>query len=238
MFIALLIAGVTAMSAQPKIEVCNGTDTQDWKTVTPKDEPLKANVPIKNIGNETLIITEIKAGCGCTTARLDEIQDTLKPGESTNLPVTLRIGGATGDLTKTVRITSNDPNSKDKILFLKANIFHPIQMTPSYFAFNEMKVGSEASSAVKIKNNTDKNLTLSEIVMTPSNVDISLKKDRILKPGEEVEVTAKVKPDKSGYFNCTLKMKTSSKDYPELVISGYGKVNESPIFNSEDPNKK
>jgi len=239
-FLAVIAMMVYVSNSQPKIEIQGGTDTYDWKTVTPKDDPLKANVTIKNVGNEKLIINEVKAGCGCTTARLDEIKANLEPGESTTLPVTLRLGATQGDLTKTVRVSSNDPAAKDKMLYLKAKVFHPISITPTYFTFNEMKVGSEVTSSVKIKNNTDKNVTLSNFEITPDNVIVNynMKSTKVLKPNDEIEVTAKYKADKVGYFNCTLKVKTTSTDVPELVVSGYGQVKESPIFNSADPAKK
>ena len=226
-------------NAQPKIEIEGGTDTYDWKTVTPKDDPLKASVKIKNIGKDSLRINEVKAGCGCTTARLDEIIAVLGPGESTTLPVTLRLGSTQGDLTKTVRISSNDSTAKDKILYLKAKVFHPISINPQYFTFNEMKVGSEVVSSVKIKNNTDKSLTLSNFEITPDNVFVNynMKSTKVLQPNEEMEITAKYKADKVGYFKCSLKFKTTNKDLPELVVSGYGQVKESPIFNSAEPKK-
>lgn len=239
--IAAFVLVAFGLNAQPKIEIEKGTDTYDWKTVTPKDDPLKASVNIKNVGTENLIINEVKAGCGCTTAKLEEIKSNLAPGESTTLPVTLRLGSNQGDLTKTVRISSNDPNAKDKILYLKAKVFHPISVNPTYFTYNEMKVGSESTAAVKIKNNTDKDITLSNFEMTPDNVvyNFNQKSSKVLKPNEEVEVTTKYKADKVGYFNCTLKINTSYPDMKELVISGYGQVKESPIFNSaETPTKK
>ncbi len=226
--ILFLAAGVF-IYAQPKIEIVGG-DTYDWKKVSPKDDPLKATIKIRNSGNQKLVISEVKPGCGCTTANLDKTE--LEPGDVASLPVTLRIGGAHNEITKTVRITSNDPVAKDKILFLKANIFHPIELLPNaYLTFGEMKVGTETTSTVKVKNNTNSDVTLSGYEVTPDIVTTNLKQKKILKPGEEYEVVARVKPVKQGYFNCTIKMKTSNPDVPELIITGYGQVKESPLFN-------
>lgn len=214
----------------PKLEIVGG-DTYDWGKVSPKDNPLHANIVIKNTGNATLEIKEVKAACGCTSAPLN--RSTLEPGDTTSLDVTLRLGSSAGDYTKTVRITSNDPVNPNKILVLKTHIFFPIQLSPtSYFTFNVMKVGTEAVSALKLKNNTNETVKLSDFELTPTDLNISIKEGQTLKPGQEIDLIAKYKPSKPGYFNCSLRMKTNSPEMPEIFVSGYGNVQESTIFNN------
>ncbi len=216
--------------AQPKLEVVGG-DTYDWGTVRPHQDPLKAKIKIKNAGTELLKINEVKPGCGCTTAPLDKNE--LQPGEEATLDVTLRIGGMSSDIVKSIRISSNDPQNPNKYIYLKAKVFYPISLSPtSYLAFNEMTVGKESSSSIIIKNNTDKEITLSDIEVSPENLNVNLPKKLVLKPKSEFEVVAKVIPDKKGYFNCFIKMKTSDPDMKELNIPGYGHVKESPVFNN------
>lgn len=216
--------------AQPKIEIVGG-DSYDWGTVKPTQDPLKAKVKIKNVGNEVLKITEVKPGCGCTTAPLDKTE--LKPGEEAALDVTLRIAGFSGNVVKSVRISSNDPANPNKYLYLKANVFYPISITPtSYFAFNEMIVGQEATAKVTLKNNTNESITISDVQVVPENLNVNLPKKLTLKAGESYDIIAKVIPDKKGYFNCTIKMKTNNPDQKEIVIPGYGNVKESQLFNN------
>lgn len=216
--------------AQPKIEIVGG-DTYDWGTVKRTDDPLRAKIKIKNAGTEVLKITEVKPGCGCTTAPLDKNE--LKPGEEATLDVTLRITGYQGSVTKSVRIASNDPTNPNKYLYLKANIFVPISITPtSYFAFNEMTVGKESTAKVTITNNTKESITITPEQVVPENMGINIPKKLVLKPGESFEVVAKVVPDKKGYFNCSLKLKTNNPDQMEIIIPGYGNVKESPLFNN------
>lgn len=231
--ILLIIVAVAApflLFAQPKLEVVGG-DTYNWGTVRPTDDPLHAKIKIKNVGNELLKITEVKPGCGCTTAPLDKTE--LKPGEEATLDVTLRIGGMAHDVVKSIRIASNDVQNPNKYIYLKAKVFYPISILPtSYFTFNEMTVGKESSAKVTVKNNTDKDITLSDVEITPENLAVNIPKKKVLKPQEQFEIVAKVVPDKKGYFNCTVKMKTSNPDMKEIIIPGYGNVKESPIFNN------
>ncbi len=215
----------------PKLEIVGG-DTYDWGKVTPKDGPLKAKINIKNVGNELLKVTEVKPGCGCTTAPLDK--NDIKPGETATLDVTLNIGSASHQLTKTIRISSNDLNDPNKMLMLKCDVFNPIEIkAPNYFAFGEMRVGFESAATAKVKNNTEKDIVLSDFVVTPANTTVNATGPITLKPGQEIEFIAKAKPEQVGYYNCNFKMKTNHPDYLEMTIYGYGNVKESPVFNNK-----
>ncbi len=215
---------------QPKLEIVGG-DTYDWGLVKYKDNPLKAVVIIKNTGDATLKITKVKPACGCTTAPLNK--STLEPGDTTAINITLRIGNRSSSVHKTVRIASNDPQNPNKILHLKCKIFFALEVTPTpYFTFNSMKVGREAKSVLKLKNNTKKTIKLSDIQIKPADMIINIKNGQKIKPGQSIEIAAKYKPKKPGYFNCSFRAKTSAKDMPSLYISGYGNVQESSIFNN------
>ncbi|MFN3306567.1 MAG: DUF1573 domain-containing protein [Candidatus Kapaibacteriota bacterium] len=230
LLVALLVLFPIFVSAQPKLEIVGG-DSYDWGTVKPTQDPLKAKIKIKNAGTELLKITEVKPGCGCTTAPLDKNE--LKPGEEASLDVTLRIAGYSGNVVKSIRIASNDPTNPNKYLYLKANVFHPISITPtSYLAFNEMTVGQEATAKVTLKNNTTQDITITDVEVVPENLNVNLPKKLVLKANESYDIIAKFIPDKKGYFNCSIKMRTSNSDQKEIVIPGYGNVKESPLFNN------
>ena len=220
----------SAAYSQPKLNIIDG-DTYNWGKVKLKDAPLKSKIKIRNDGTDTLNIENVKPSCGCTTAPLDK--NKLKPGEIATMDVTVQITAHSGQLTKSITITSNDPKTPSKVLFLKADVTLDLEVSPTpYFPFDKMKVGSESSASVKVKNKTDKEVTLSDFKLTPDNLSINLKNKKVLLPGEEIEVVARVTPNKKGYFNCEVTIKTSCPDLPELKIQGYGNVDESPLFNN------
>ncbi|MDQ1267147.1 MAG: hypothetical protein QG635_2301 [Bacteroidota bacterium] len=224
-----MVAG--SLLAQPKIEIVGG-DTYDWGKVKPNQSPLSAKIKLTNTGTEKLVISEVKPGCGCTTAPIDKKE--LEKGDTANLDVKLNLGAGSGIITKSITISSNDPQQEKKILFLKANIIREVSVNPMFFTFGEMKVGSEFTSAVKVKNESQQEVTISGFKVTPENLVINLSSPKTLKPGEEVEVIAKAKPENKGYFNCSVSMKTTHPDYPEVTVTGYGNVAESPIFNNTE----
>ena len=220
-----------AALAQPKLEIIGG-DTYDWGKVSPKDNPLKSKIILKNNGNEKLIITNIRPGCGCTTAPLTKTE--LVPGDTSTIDVTLTISSMPGPIHKSITITSNDKDFPTKFLNLKATISVPIELSPTqYFTFNEMKVGVETSATLSIKNASDKEITFSDISLYPQTINCNLSGKFVIKAGEKKDITIKVTPNKTGYFNCSVKFKTSHPDYSEFAIQGFGQVGESAIFNNK-----
>jgi len=220
----------TNIYAQPKLEVVGGT-TYDWGTVTPKDNPLKGDIKIRNAGNQTLDITEVKAACGCTTAPLDK--DKLAPGETTLLRTTLNIGGYTGNTTKSIALSSNDPQNPKTTIYLKCNIQRALVVSPNtYISFQQLQVGYESTGTVTIKNSSVQNINLYDIKVEPANMQINLGSKHLLRAGEEIQLIAKVKPTAAGRISSKISMKTSHPEYPELVIHAYGNVSASPVFKS------
>lgn len=59
----------------------------------------------KNVGTDTLKITELKTSCGCTAAESSKI---IAPQEDGQIEVTYRTGSNVGKVLKTVYVVSND----------------------------------------------------------------------------------------------------------------------------------
>jgi hypothetical protein len=60
---------------------------------------------IKNVGTDTLKITEVKTSCGCTKAPLNKKE--LVSGDSTQVELIFTAGSFTGKVGKNASITSN-----------------------------------------------------------------------------------------------------------------------------------
>ena len=223
----------------PRLLIIGG-DVHDWKDVRPKDDPLSCVFKLVNVGIDTLIIKEVKPGCGCTKEKLDK--EKLSPGDTATLSLTLRIGGQQGLIQKSVSLKTNCEKNPQKTLILKANVKHPISLSPTMFVFNNLVVGAEDTSAVTLKNATDGDMMLSAFELPP-NAFLSIKNSKdavlninnpvIVKAGESIKLTLRVKPDKAGGFGLTLKMKTTHPDYQTYTISAHGTAKESPIYNNK-----
>ncbi len=222
-----VLAFASAIS-QPKLSVITG-DVHNFGKVKANVGKVKTELTIKNTGNEILEISKVKTSCGCTKSELKK--NKLKPGESTTIDISVNISPRPGPFSKKVTIFSNDPKSPNKIIRIKADIVTSMTLKPRNFAFKEMKVGYESVAKVKIKNTTKKDIILSDFEVTPKYMTINLKGKKVVKPGEEITLIAKVKPKKAAYFNCSVRMKTNDPDQKTLKVSGYGQVAEVSIFN-------
>ena len=173
-YLFILISFLTTVSfaiAQPKLEVIGGS-TIDWGKVQASKDPLKANLKLKNVGNQPLKISEVKPGCGCTTAPLDKKY--LKPGEIATVNVGLSPGTAAGELIKGLTITSNDPKVPVKAITLKAYILRPIQVLPQpYIAFPQVNVGTTAEASMILKNTSNRPIAITQFVSSKGITVIS-----------------------------------------------------------------
>jgi hypothetical protein len=227
LIILSLIVISTAAFAQPKIKILEGNDV-NWGSVSHKDNPLSKEITIKNIGNETLEISEVKPSCGCTTAPLEK--DKLEPGEETVLPIKLKISGNAGKVTKTIRVTSNDPENNQLLIRLNADVVRALVVDPTFIGFKDLQVGYETEGEVTIKNTSDEAITLWDFSVKPDNMKLNVEDKITIAPGENFVLKATVNPEGKGRFSSKITMKTSHSDFGELTIFGYGSAKPSPIF--------
>lgn len=61
-------------------------------------KPLEYNLVIKNISTDTIMLLDVKVGCGCTTPKF-KANENLLPGKSTFITLGFN-GGATGEFSK------------------------------------------------------------------------------------------------------------------------------------------
>lgn len=61
-------------------------------------KPLEYNLLIKNISSDTVMLLDVKVGCGCTTPKF-KANESLLPGKSTFITLGFN-GGATGEFSK------------------------------------------------------------------------------------------------------------------------------------------
>lgn len=229
-FAAVLFGG-TMLYAQPKCEIVGG-NTYDWGTVNPSDTPLKCKIVVKNSGTDTLVITEVKPGCSCTAAPISK--KLIAPNDTASLDITLNLNGHNTNVVKTLAIASNDPTTNLQIVYLKANVFYPLEITPTqYFVFNEMFVGIKKDAKLSFKNLTKESITLYDFE-APATVQLNVMGKKILAPGEQLELVATANPNKSGYFGGTIKFKTNNEHMKEVALQCYGSVKDSMINSDSD----
>ncbi|HSG99673.1 MAG TPA: DUF1573 domain-containing protein [candidate division Zixibacteria bacterium] len=126
----------------------------------PIDYKMIYTAPVRNIGDDTLRVREVKSTCECTVPTLPE--RTLPPGSSSTLTVSFNTKDFYGPQERFVEIHSSDPRAPERLLQFRAMVGgHPpeVDMRPRS-VFN--LPGSEGDTLV-IRNYTDSELPFSVV---------------------------------------------------------------------------
>jgi len=72
-----------------------------------------------NTGSKPLILTDVKASCGCTTPEWPK--EPIAPGQTSKIKVEYNTQGRPGDFTKSITITSNE-GDQPKMIYIKGKV--------------------------------------------------------------------------------------------------------------------
>jgi Protein of unknown function (DUF1573) len=110
-FLSLLLLFTLSVNAQTSVSAAIGTAPESpaivWNQTTHEFGDIQQNVPVTaeftltNNSDDILVITDVKAGCGCTTTNYQK--EPLHPGESTTIKATYN-AQKEGAFTKTVKV--------------------------------------------------------------------------------------------------------------------------------------
>ena len=102
---AVAILSAVVVRAAPKLELA--PETYEWGRQEENKGLYEFRFVLRNGGDETLHITKVRPGCGCT--KVDLRKDVLAPGESTEMTGTLKTAGSEGRMSKSIAMTTDDP---------------------------------------------------------------------------------------------------------------------------------
>ncbi len=248
-----VFAAVIASAQQPKLEVVGG-DTFDWgKVKPPKEGHLAGQIKIRNSGGREIKLIEIRPGCGCTKTDPDKMD--IPSGDVSTMGVKLNINPSqAGPITKSITVRWGDKEgiaARDEFrkngtpiaagldtaenfsyIQLKADIQRALVLGPNqYFNFADAKIGQETTSSLFLTNNDSEPVTVSDFV-TDGGIVVNITSKQVIKPGEKLEIIARVVPQAKGQITGGLKFATSAAEMPTMDIRAYGNVPEpsSPVF--------
>lgn len=110
--------GTLAVYADAEITWIDGKE-HDFGAFTESPEPAKCTFRYVNTGDEDLVITGVRASCGCTTPRYDTRP--LAPGDTASIAVAFDSQGRPGRFTKTVFVNANT-TPRRSILIIKGTV--------------------------------------------------------------------------------------------------------------------
>ncbi len=152
---------------------------------------------LKSTGTDTLVITKIVPGCGCTKAPL--MDSVLAPGDSTSLEIIFETKSFRGYVTKKPYLETNISEDKiylriDAELFPKPESILPVGFEPFKLDVSQFteKPRSKAKFHLVNKSDVDYEITMLDI----KNKAFDVKLPKKIKAGETIEGILTVHKDK------------------------------------------
>lgn len=188
----------------------------------PQEGFLVHHYKVKNVGEDTLVITNVRPTCGCTAAPLTK--NRLAPGEETYITAIFNTRGFTRKVTKSINVTSNDPTNKTLALTFSTDLDtawfgnSPIIAEPKVIDFGKCEQLKDEIK-IKIKNRHEKILTLKVIDYTDGIILKPALDNNPLKPKRETQCTVKLDPDciKTEPLKASLTIAGYDKEEKEVV---------------------
>lgn len=193
-------------------------DMWDFGSI-PLNSVVAHDFPIKNVGEDTLVITDVKPICGCTLAPLES--DKIAPGEETTLHVQLNTKKLNGLVRKFINITCSDPVSPYLRVGLKAVINDPNQVivaSPGMADFGNVLKGEKKSVTLTLTNSGKSDVSIEVLAMPDENTIASKLGNNILKAGDNTELTFDLS-DQIGAGSIVSSLTIESAGKPETRIS-------------------
>jgi hypothetical protein len=213
---ALAPAGVpvSATVAPSGARVAFATPVHDFGKIQ-SGQVVRHDFVFTNIGTATLLVRDVRPGCGCTTAGTWDKQ--VEPGETGKIPIQFNAGSFSGQVGKSITVTCNDAVNPSVMLQLKANVWTPVAVLPSslFFALSEERSTNE-TKVVRILNHLETPLQLSEPESTNTAFRAVLS-EKV--PGKEYELrVTPILPLPTPHATATFVMKTSTETVPSVQV--------------------
>ncbi|MGE5498695.1 MAG: DUF1573 domain-containing protein, partial [Syntrophothermus sp.] len=183
---------------------------------------------VTNDGDAQLVITEVRASCGCTAAKPEK--NTLEPGESTKINVKFNTIGREGHQLKYVDVLSNAKGNEDLRLSFTANVLKA-DAAPQAAAsksklvfdsyqhdFGRMEEGKVVEWKADFKNTGTGLLEIKDI-RTSCGCTAAVPSGRKIEPGKTGNLRIEFdSSNKSGQLSRTITIISNDPEKPEQTI--------------------
>jgi len=115
----------------------------------------------KNSGSGELVINNVKSTCGCTAVLVSK--NTLLKNEVGEVIVRFHAGHNAEKVTKSITITSNDPDTPEFKLSIAGEIIEEISINPMQINFGIVRYGTLCTRSIEIKTEPDRNVFITNV---------------------------------------------------------------------------
>lgn len=201
----------------------------------------------KNTGETPIVITNVRASCGCTTPHWTK--EPIPPGGEGTIKASYNSKGRPGVFNKSITITSNAVESR-KVLFIKG-VVNREETKPEYTAeelkkspeakldkedynFGKIERGQKVAKEFKLKNTGKNPLTILKAQSACNCVKYTLEPETV-EHGKNAKLEIVYGPYKDGFNQDILILTTNDLNNPTIQIKVSAEVVES--LSEESPIK-
>jgi hypothetical protein len=203
-------------AAGPRPRIAFDREVHDFGVVK-QEQDLATEFTIRNDGDVTLKIGDVRSDCGCSTAVAKSKE--IAPGEKTTLEVTFRTFTMSGPVSKRVKVASNDPERPEVELRVKVDIAGGIVLDPARFYFGPVLVGTAPTSSLtaRWRDGVGRPFKITKVEAPGVDVVFDVQPHEA-PPWHGWVVTARFsKPPAIGTVSGTALLRTDDSDYPRLA---------------------
>ncbi|MCK5572945.1 MAG: DUF1573 domain-containing protein [Bacteroidetes bacterium] len=209
-------------SSQPRIEIVGGTSL-DLDTLYSGDV-VERNVTVRNTGDQTLHIRDVKASCGCTGTVLSS--DSIAPGGSGTILISFNSKNFVGRVSKKVTVVSNADNDRALVIEFTATVKQELVLQPVQFWFKDADVGRANTAKIILRNEGAEELTVKGYTTRLKGFTLTFPTEPV-QPGDEITLVAEFVPEKAASVVAeAMFLQTSNPRQPELYIPIFGNAKE------------
>ncbi len=184
---------------------------------------------ITNEGDADLVIQDVKTSCGCTVATPDD--KTIEPGESTELPATLKVPQRSGPTRKTITISSNDPERPMLKLSVGGTTIVKVEVQPRVIAFQQLEQDEQATQTAAIW--TDREDVTFDITGASVDSEHFTIETTPVEPGKRYEISVSTNPPlptsrAMGRAFIRTNVEGAEEHVLQIVANVLGKLNVTP----------
>lgn len=176
-------------------------------------ETVEHTFVIKNEGDLSLEISNIRAACGCTVANISS--KLIAPGEKADLTARLSLRGRSGRQRKAITISSNDPQTPHLTLFLDGSAMVGIEAVPPRLFYGQITPEAVVEQCVEVRGGS---VPFKIMSVESDSPKISTRME-VLEDGRKYRVCAStVPPLDQGQLRATVTVRTDNEKIPVVNI--------------------
>jgi hypothetical protein len=169
---------------------------------------------IRNEGDLTLEIKQVRPSCGCTVANISEKM--IAPGASANITTKLSLKGRQGPQHKTITVESNDPTQPQFILKLEGEATTQVQVNPMQLFYGRLDPGAVATGTVEVVASGTNTMQVTNISADTPFLTASITTNTV---GKSYRITVVTRPPlPEGQARGTVTLNTDNPGYPTISI--------------------